>query len=68
MVLRVWIAKYVRACVISYKKVRVYAVFGGKTVSLHADYYQPLNKRLIMNVLNPRVRGLQYSVTADRER
>jgi hypothetical protein len=35
---------------------------------LQADYYQPLNKRLIINVLNPRVRELRYSVTAVCER
>ena len=44
------------------------ALIHSKSVILRADYYQPLDKRLVINVLNPRVRSLQCSVTADDER
>jgi len=39
-----------------------------KSVILRADYYQPLDKGLVISVLNPRVRVLRYSVTAECER
>ena len=39
-----------------------------KSVILRADYYQPLDKGLVISVLNPRVRVLRYSVTAENKR
>ena len=50
------------------KNTRKSALIHSKSVILRADYYQPLDKGLVISVLNPRVRVLRYSVTAENKR